>query len=246
VKQSKVLILDIETSPLLVYVWGLRKQFLRSDQIKKDWYIMAWCAKWLGGTKPIYYDTQISMTDKPILEVLWKMLDEAEIVITQNGKNFDAKKINARFILAGMKPPSSYKHFDTYQLAKSVAGFTSNSLDYLTHKLCKQHQKKSHKKFPGIKLWIECLKGNKEAWHEMKKYNIKDVLATEELYLKIRAWAPESFPKVYNLTNKISECGTCGYEGHMREGKPRKAKKYLYKQNSCPKCGAWQTGGRIT
>lgn len=244
-KQSKVLILDIETSPILAYVWGLRDQFLRAEQIKDDWYIMAWCSKWLNDTKTRYYDTRKKKTDHTILRPLWKLLDEADIVITQNGKNFDAKKINARFMLAGMKPTSPYKHFDTYQLVRQVAGFTSNSLDYLTHKLCNRHQKKSHKKFPGIKLWIECLKNNTEAWNTMRQYNIEDVLSTEELYLKIRAWAPQSFPKVYNLTDEKYDCGTCGYEGNMREGKPRKAKKYFYRQNSCPKCGAWQTAGRI-
>lgn len=241
-KQSKTLILDIETSPLLVYSWGLKEQFLRSDQIKEDWYIMAWCAKWLNSKKHMYQDTR---NKKNILTDLWKLLDAADIVITQNGKNFDSKKINAQFMLANMKPPSPYRHFDTYQLIRGVAGFTSNSLDYLTHKLCKTHKKKSHKQFPGIKLWVECLKGNIQAWNEMKKYNIKDVLSTEELYLKVRAWAPQSFPKVYDYTNEQLECGTCGYIGIMREGKPRKAKKYYYKQNTCPKCGAWQSGEKI-
>jgi len=45
--------------------------------------------------------------DSGILREIWKMLDEADIVITQNGRKFDQKKLNARFILNGFKPPSS-------------------------------------------------------------------------------------------------------------------------------------------
>jgi hypothetical protein len=79
----------------------------------------------------------------------------------------------------------------------------------------------------------------------MRKYNIKDVLSTEELYLKLRAWAPEKFPKVYEVTDSAKECGTCGHKGPMREGKPKKTKKYTYRQNACLKCGAWQEGEKV-
>jgi ribosomal protein S27AE len=74
----------------------------------------------------------------------------------------------------------------------------------------------------------------------MRKYNIEDVLSTEELYLKIRAWAPEAMPKVFPLTATSSHCGTCGYNGKMRTGRDRHMKNKVYRQNSCPKCGSWQ------
>lgn len=243
------LVIDIETAPLLAYVWGLKDQFISPNQVYKDWYIMVWSAKWLGDNKSkiITYDTRNKKygDDLSILKPLWRLLNQADIVITQNGKEFDAKKINARFMLHGMKPPKPYAHRDTYQIVRRVAGFTSNSLEYLTSKFCKKHVKTSHSKFPGMKLWVECLKGNKAAWDEMVAYNREDVLSTEELYLKIQAWAPESMPVVFDLTDKTSQCGTCGYSGKMRVGRPRRAKTYSYRQNSCPKCGTWQTGSRI-
>lgn len=58
----------------------------------------------------------------------------------------------------------------------------------MTDKFCKKYKKLKHKKFPGHELWKECLKGNKEAWNEMRKYNIHDVLATEELYNVLKQW----------------------------------------------------------
>ncbi len=242
--KSKVLVLDIETSPMLVYIWSLGEQRVNLSQVHTDWYIMAWSAKWLGDpeNKIIYKDLRGNNTgnDKEILKPLWTLLNEADIVITQNGQRFDSRKINARFMLHGMTPPKPYRHIDTYRLVKKAADFTSNKLEYLTDKFCTKHKKVTHKKFPGLSLWIECIKGNKAAWNEMKFYNIKDVLSTEELYLKLKAWTPESMPKIYTMTEFANTCSTCGYFGKMRAGRDRIQKTGVYTQNSCPKCGSWQ------
>lgn len=247
--KAKVLVLDIETSPMSGYVWELGEQYIGADQIIEDWHIMAWSAKWLGdpAASIMYYDLRHkkSGSDLSILKPLWKLLNEADTVLTQNGMKFDARKINARLMLHGFNPPAPYTHIDTYRLVKKVAAFTSNSLSYLTNKFCVVHKKTSHRRYPGRTLWVECLKGNLDAWNEMKKYNIKDVLSTEELYFKIRAWSPDAMPKVFTLTNVTYQCGTCGYSGQMREGKPRRSKLHHYQQHSCPKCGSWQKGARI-
>lgn len=242
-KQS-ALVLDVETSPILAYIWELGEQHVSLNQIHTDWYIMAWSAKWLGDppNKAVYYDLRNLKpgNDKPILKPLWEMLNDADIVITQNGEHFDSRKINARFMLHGMTPPKPYQHIDTYKLVKKVASFTSNKLEYLTDKFCTKHKKVTHGKFPGLSLWIECIKGNKEAWEEMKYYNVKDILSTEELYLTLKAWTPESMPKMYQLTDNSDTCHTCGYVGKMRVGRPRIRKSGVYTQNRCPSCGSWQ------
>ena len=240
--KSKALVLDIETSPMLAYIWELGEQRVNLDQIHTEWHIMAWSAKWLGApAKEIMYEeVRGRKSDRPILKKLWKLLNEADIVITQNGIKFDSRKINARFLLHGMTPPKPYLHIDTYRLLKKVAEFTSHKLAYLTDKLCVKDKKVTHGEFPGLRLWIECLKGNPKAWKEMKFYNIKDVLSTEELYEKVKAWAPESMPRLYPMTKERGTCSTCGYKGSMREGKPRVRKSGVYTQDMCPKCGAWQ------
>ncbi len=242
IKQS-ALVIDIETSPILGYFWELGTQYVGTDQIVKDWHIMSWAAKWEGDpdSKIIYRDVRNSKgDDKPILKELWKLLDQADIVITQNGKKFDSRKINARFMIHRMPPPKPYTHIDTYRLVKQVAAHTSNKLEYLTNRLNSKHKKTAHRKYPGRSLWTECLKGNIEAWNEMKHYNIDDVLATEELYSNIKAWTTESMPKMYVLTDRSDTCSTCGYIGPMRKGKDRVRKSGVYTQNSCVKCGAWQ------
>lgn len=242
-------IIDVETAPLVVYSWGIRDQVIGLNQIIKDWSVLAWSAKRLDdpASKIQYMDVRKEKdysNDKAILIPLWKILDEAEIVITQNGQFFDAPKLNARFISHGMKPPSPYKHLDTYQLVKRVASFTSNKLEYLTDKLCTKYKKTSHAKFPGMALWKACMDGNKEAWEEMKKYNILDVLSTEELYQKLRAWAPERFPKPYQSDKETRLCGTCG-EGLLQKRGVHVTKASKKQRLQCQKCGAWHLGETV-
>lgn len=237
--QSKVLVFDIETSPITAYVWGLKDQNIGLSQIVKDWSVMAWGAKWLGDpTSKIMYQDSRNVCEKAILGKIWQLLDEADIVITQNGKSFDSRKLNARFIHHGMTPPSPYRHIDTYLLVKAAADFTSNKLEYLTDKLCKKYKKLSHSKFPGMSLWSECLKGNKAAWDEMKIYNIHDVLSTEELYQVVKAWGPKNMPRLYS---ELSKCGICGHRA-QRRGTELKGKTLVQRiQCQSPQCGKWGT-----
>lgn len=246
----KVLIFDIETFPMEVRVWQLGEQRVTLNQIVKDWSVAAWAAKWLGdpASKVIYRDTRCNKDvryDKNILDALWKLLDEADIVITQNGKNFDSRKLNARFIEYGMKPPSPYEHLDTYKIADRVAEFTSHKLEYLTEKLNVKYKKLMHKAFPGQSLWDECLAGNTKAWAEMKRYNIHDVLSTEELYLNLRAWAPETAPKPYSISAINRDCGVCGAKGSVYGNGTRQIRTKRYQRLTCNKCGSYSKGDII-
>lgn len=235
--KQRVLVLDIETTPITAYVWGLRDQNISLNQIVKDWSVMAWGAKWLGEKKVMYQDMRHAKhieNDREILLPLWNLLDEADIIITQNGQRFDGPKLNARFIMHGMKPPSPYKHLDTYRIVKRTTDFTSNKLEYLTDKLCTKYKKLHHQKFPGMSLWTECLKGNMKAWKEMQIYNTHDVLSTEELYNKIKAWAPETMPKPH-VHLDYKSCKVCGAVDSIRSNGIR----LNYRRLMCSKCGRW-------
>ncbi len=233
------LVFDIETFPILAYVWGLKDQNISLNQIKEDWSLAAYGAKWLNAPiQCVKYHDRSEMSEKRLLRNIWILLDKADIVITQNGKSFDSKRLNARFIHYGMKPPKPYRHIDTYLLAKGAADFTSNKLEYLTNKLCKKYKKTQHAHFPGMSLWKECLKNNPKAWKEMRTYNIADVLSTEELYNVLKAWGPLNMPKLYSEALKCSICGhTVWKKGVELRGKTRVQK--VQCQN--PTCGKWGT-----
>jgi uncharacterized protein YprB with RNaseH-like and TPR domain len=233
----KLLYFDIETSPLLVYTWGLYDQNISQNQIVADWSVLAWCAKWRGEKSLLYEDNRKSKdvrNDKSLLKQIWELLDEADVVVTQNGRSFDSKKLNARFIINGMKPPSSYKHEDTKVIAKKHFAFTSNGLEYMSKNLNEKYTKLDHKKFPGQELWNECLKGNQQAWKEMEKYNKHDVLALEELYDRLSPWGGSIDPALYSY-DEAAKC-ICGSDSFLKRG-------YFYtaagkfQRYRCNKCG---------
>lgn len=184
----RVLILDIETAPILADVWQLWDQTVGLNQIVQDWSILAWAAKWRGKDEIFYQDTgdqENKRDDSKILPLLWDLMDEADIIVGQNSKRFDIPKINARFMInqtKGRLIPSGFRHHDTRLMAKSKYGFTSYKLEYMAKALGLKNQKLVDRKFHGHDLWRECLKGNVDAWQEMRIYNPIDILATEELY----------------------------------------------------------------
>lgn len=187
---AKILLFDIETAPMEVYVWDLRNNnYISPDNVIKDFSVLCWSAKWLFdstviGAKVSGQDA-INREDKSILEEMWKLLDEADIVIVQNGKKFDIPKLNTRFIKAGYPPPMYYQVVDTKEIMKRNFGFSSNKLDYVNEFLgieCKDEME--------FEDWIQCVRGNEEYLQKMLDYNKNDVVIMEELYLKLRPWIP--------------------------------------------------------
>jgi hypothetical protein len=236
----KVLIYDIETAPIVAHVWGLWENNVGLNQIDSDWHVLSWSAKWLGAPEnEVMYMDQRGVKniedDSKLLKQIWNLLNEADIVITQNGKKFDQKKLNARFILNGFPPTTSYKHIDTAQIARKHFAFTSNKLAYMTDKLCTTYKKlTNHGNFPGHELWVQCLKGNIDAWNEMEKYNKYDVLSLEELYHKLIPWDSSINFNVYT-DEEVTRC-SCGSMNFRKNGfyYTNAAK---YQKFTCKQCG---------
>lgn len=223
---------------MLSYVWKLWDENIGLNQIVSDWYVISWAAKWYGSDEIMYRDQRKAKhieDDARLLKEVWALLDEADIVVTQNGKRFDQKKLNARFVLLGMRPPSSYRHIDTYQIAKKHFAFTSNKLEYMTDKLCTKHKKLTHKEFPGFELWRECLRGNPKAWAEMETYNKHDVLSLEELYTKLRPWDGSINFDVYH-EHLFNHC-RCGADDWQKWGFAF-TNTGKFQRFQCKKCGA--------
>lgn len=234
----KILLFDIETLPIEAYVWGLWDNNVALNQIKQDWTVLSWSAKWLEDSpkKMMYADVRKEKNvrnDKNILLKMWKLLDEAEVVITQNGVKFDSKKLNARFAIHDIPPPSPYKHIDTLKIAKNHFAFTSNKLEYMAQALGVKYKKLKPKKFPGFEMWSACLNKNIEAFNEMQRYNNYDVLALQCVYERLIVWDNTINFNVFNPEVKVCSCGSKefkenGYD-YQKLGK--------FKRYKCKKCG---------
>lgn len=233
---AKVLILDIETAPNLAYVWRIWKENVGLNQLMERSYIMSFSAKWLGDDKVLYKENRHG-NDKELVADLLLLLSSADIVVAHNADKFDLPTINARAIEHGLMPPAPYKVVDTLKVAKREFRFISNKLEHLADVLgCAPKLK--HAKFPGFMLWYQCLKQNDEAWKEMKEYNIQDVIALEEVYLKLRPWM-KNHPNVGVLDEpEGTVCPKCGSKHiHFRGYVTTNVSKF--RRYRCMDCGGW-------
>lgn len=234
----KVLFLDIETFPNIGYVWGKYDQnVIRYTQQSC---VATFVAKWLGDKKiisrslPDYKGYAAgSYDDKAIVADLWKLFDEADVIIAHNGDQFDIKVVVGRFILHGMKPPSPFKSVDTKKVVKEVARYNSNSLDDLCALLGFGHKIKT-----DFDLWEGCIKGDPVFWNRMVKYNRMDVLLLEKLYLKLLPFA-KTHPNLTFWTR--GECPKCGGHNIQYRGVARCITRQ-YQRFQCNDCGSW---GRV-
>jgi DNA polymerase III epsilon subunit-like protein len=234
----KILIVDIETAPNLAYVWRFFQENVGAKQVKEHCSILSVSAKWLEKKKIFYYDTEHG-SEKTLLKNLNKLLDEADVVVGHNSIKFDSPKIRGRSLVHGLPLPSPYKEIDTCRIARKEFGFESNSLEYLAT-VMGLTPKQSHKKFPGFELWAECLKGNPEAWKEMKKYNIQDIGTTEEMYLLLRPYATRHPNMTVLMDEDGSEirCPKCTSTNNQRRGFYY-TNVGKYQRYQCKDCGGW-------
>ena len=236
-------LIDIETAPLEGNTWGLFDQNIGLNQITQEWAIISFCYKPLGGKRStlVYEDNRHEADprhDYKLLQSLWSIMHDNDILIAQNGRRFDIRKIRARLILNDFQPHRPVKVEDTMLMARQVAAFTSNKLEWLSTYLSKV-QKSKHKEFPGFELWSECLKGNQRAWAAMKKYNIPDVLSMEEVYLKLRPWVRGHTNVAAYSDHATLACPVCGGHHMIEDDRHAFTNVGEYLQYRCGDCGAW-------
>lgn len=238
---AKIALLDIETAPNLGYTWGKWEQNVIS--FVRQWYMLSYSWKWLDSSD-VYckglcdypgYRKNVD-NDEQLLRDLWKVFDEADIVVAHNGDAFDIKKSNARFIVHDLPPPSTYKTVDTLKLAKKHFKFESNKLGDLGEYL-EVGAKLPH---TGFEVWKGCMRGDQASWDVMKEYNTQDVLLLERVYLKLRPWAT-THPNLTVYGGSKEACPTCGSDHVQRRGF-NYAKVQVRQRWRCNSCGSWYSG----
>ena len=238
---KKILLFDIENTPLISYTWGIWEQDV--IEVKEEWYILCFAYKWLGEKEthivalPDFKGYKNNKKDdSKLVQELWNLFDKAEIIIAHNGDQFDIKKANARFIFHGLEPTSPYKTIDTLKVARRNFKFDSNKLDYLGQYL------KIGRKLPhtGKHLWFGCMEGDEKSWSLMKRYNIQDIILLEQVYLKLRGWNNNSSNLNLTLGTTLG-CSKCGSE-QIKKTNYFRTKVAVYEAWKCLNCGGWSQG----
>jgi len=229
----KILIYDIETTPIQAWTWSCYKAFINPEMVIKPSQILCYAAKWLGNDAIIFGSGKGKKTDKHLCKEIWKLFDEADIIVAHNGKAFDTKTVQGRMLYHKMKPPSPFKQIDTLKQVKAMAKIGINKLDYLGRYL-EIGKKVEHE---GFELWLKCMANDDAAWQRMEKYNIQDIMLLEELYLHLRPW-DKKHPNVGIIyDDKETRCVVCGSTNLKDEAHASYTAVNVFPTFRCKDCG---------
>lgn len=240
----KILTLDIETSPHLSWHFRRFKENIPKRNTEEESRILCWAAKWYG-QKTVHFASNFpreyghfdARRHLVMLTRLWKLLDEADVVVGFNSKKFDVRRINFEFVKYGLEQPSPFDQIDLYVQHKKHFSTSSNRLEDVLDELGLERKLDNE----GMPLWINTMHGRRSSHRDMKAYNIQDVRATEDLYTHIRGWISSHPNWGLFVDDDNPICPNCGSD-HMNRHKVRRTRVRQYVQYQCQSCGHYARG----
>jgi hypothetical protein len=236
----KILLFDLETSPILAWTWGLFKQFISIQQIVKPPRVICWTARWYGTKgKTVMFDSEYKSGHKEMLQSLRDLMDEADVLVGYNSDGFDIPWINQQFLSFGVELPSPYQSIDLYKINKKNLRLPSGKLDYLALDLLGDRKVANR----GFGLWIDCIAEEDspvkaKAWREMERYARKDTWLLEPLFDKLRPFIRSLNYGLFNDT--LFACTHCG-SGNLQARGYRRTIASVFQRYHCNDCGGWSS-----
>ena len=215
---SKILYIDIETSPNKAVVWSTGKQFVGHTQIFEERQIICISWKWSGSDKihNIHWGFN-KQCDKKIVEKIIPVLNKADLIIGQNHKRFDIKWINTRIAYHELTPINvkTLTLEDTMLLARAAFYLNSNSMAYMS-KFFKIEQKMDGGGWDRVKRIV--LDKDKDALLEHIDYCNGDIKTTEELFERIKPYVDLTKSIAVIDNGSRDDCPSCGSSDRIKQG----------------------------
>ena len=234
----KILALDIECSAAKVYVYGLYGQYINPKHIIEDPRIMCFSAQWVGSKKTMFFSEYHDGTED-MLQKLYELMDEADVVMGYNSRRFDVPWIEGVLIENGFTRPSPVKHVDLYQTFKSHSRFLSKKLSYVSNKLLDDKKIDEN----TLDLSIECSSEDEDvkrkAWARMKRYSVRDTAMMIPLFERVKSYV--KLPHPVTESPEIPACHACGSQDLERRGYAATLNG-RYQRFRCNACGSWHRG----
>lgn len=214
VTPHRVLLLDIETAPSVVYMWRATDQYVPMDMLVEPGFVLGWSAKWRGEKKIesnfVGPDDALDRKDAAVVERLATLIREADVSVGHNIDGFDIPQLNNRLLYWNLEPLGPVRTIDTLKLAKKNFDLPWNKLDFLG-----DFTDNGRKLKTDMDLWKNCVEGDLDALARMKKYNRRDVVLLEAVFERM-------LPYVRNLPRLVDGpgfvCPTCGSADLVRRG----------------------------
>lgn len=238
--KQRVLLYDLETAPLLAYIWQPKVDYVPMDLLIHDSFLLTWSAKWYGEkqirTGILTPGEAVDQDDKRIVTDLAEMIRQADIVIAHNGDRFDIPMFNNRLLQNKLEPLGPIRSIDTLTLARKNFRLAYNKLDYLGEYLGLGRKIKT-----DFDLWKKCYHGDARALAKMSKYNVQDVKLLEQVFDALKPYVKGLARLIDADFDMEMACPSCGSEDLMRRG--------LYRTNAstfpkyqCQDCGRYSKG----
>ncbi len=229
---------DVETSPNLVYTFGLWDQNIGITQIVQSQDILSFAAHKIG-TKKV--ETHAAWDDyAAMIERLHSIFDEADYLIGYNNISFDDKICRAAFVKAGLAPPAPHRSIDLMRVVKKNFKFPSHKLDYVCGALGLDTKVSTG----GMELWTKCMAGDAAAQRKMLAYNKQDTKITADLFHRLRPYVDGMNVALINGSGDDEDaptCTRCGSTEVIRKGTAH-TNSVSYKRYLCNGCGGWLRG----
>lgn len=231
---KRLLTVDIETSPNIVadFSCGYNKT-ITHKQILQERKIICVAWKWYGSSR--VYSAHWGVTkqdDTKLLKLLQREMAKADFVITQNGDKFDLPWLQGRALALGLKPFPKVTSLDILKMNRKAFNLNSYKLDYVAGLLNIGH--KSPMEFQD---WLDItVHKSMKALNKMLKYNQKDVVLTEQVFLKVLPYTVLAAPLYTYKPKEAVICETCGTDKYFKKDGHRynkTGKKQMYYCSAC-------------
>lgn len=235
---AKVLCWDIECTPIVAHVWGLRDQNIALNQVIEQPRMFGFAAAWLGQS-PRWYAEWDEGGRRGMLQKAHDLMSEADVVVSFNGTSFDTKWLNSELAHEGFTPPAPFRELDLYKVARKNFRLPSYKLQHVSTHLGLEGKLSTG----GHQLWIDCMNGDEKARRRMARYCRRDVSLLPELLERMRPWLPATINFALLEGHEDLACQKCGGINLESRGTAYTATR-AYPQYRCRACGGWTRDSR--
>ena len=233
--KPRILIYDIESTPIKFWGWRTGKTYLSHENIVagQKTGIICICYKWLGDTEIHSLDWGLkSQNSDKVVDEFSKILEQADIAVAHNGDGFDAKHINTQRWLSGKPPIAWPTSEDTLKMCRKHFALPSNRLDYIAKLVTG-----SGKSPMSFQDWIDIVDNkDPDALEKMIKYCRRDVSKLAKVYRSIFKHCKPKAHRGLMMGTGTSSCPSCGSTRSRSKGLLYRMASVLQRRQ-CKDCG---------
>lgn len=241
----KILFLDIETLPTIFAAYPRKVNYISPKQvIQHGMMASVQYAYGAGGVMNVNLRDMGLIPDNGIIrphhaqelvKFMRDLVEDADIVIGHNAKNFDIGKLYSYLIKHNCQPLRKPDLFDTCLAGRRISNNESNSLDDMAHYYGIRRKVAGGM---GGDVGIKALCGCAETWEHIIGYGDNDIEMLREIYLRVR---PHSIGNLHPnmalfFADHKERCVVCGSDNLQYINDNRKTAVQMYNMVRC-QCG---------